>query len=161
MNFQVATLDDVFRNWHFLVEHGVEIEMGPGRHPQSTAVFLYFLGPEGFTYEYSFGVRRIEDEAAWVPRTFDPAEPGSIDMWLGPTTPVPSPSCRSGPASPDRSAGRLMTATTVTGRPRRAGVRHRGHRHRKPRPPAVPRPRRCCCCTGRARASPPPRTGAR
>ena len=45
MNFQVATLDDVFRNWHFLVEHGVEIEMGPGRHPQSTAVFLYFLIP--------------------------------------------------------------------------------------------------------------------
>ncbi len=85
MNFQVASIDDVFRNWHFLQDHGVEIEMGPGRHPQSTAIFLYFLGPEGFTYEYSFGVRRIEDEAAWVPRTFDPAEPGSIDMWLGPT----------------------------------------------------------------------------
>jgi 2,3-dihydroxy-p-cumate/2,3-dihydroxybenzoate 3,4-dioxygenase len=84
MNFQVATIDDVFRNWHFLVEHGVEIEMGPGRHPQSTAIFLYFLGPEGFTYEYSFGVRRIEDDAAWVPRTFDPDEVGSIDMWLGP-----------------------------------------------------------------------------
>ena len=84
MNFQVATIDDVFRNWHFLTGHGVEIEMGPGRHPQSTAIFLYFLGPEGFTYEYSFGVRRIEDDAAWRPRTFDPDEPGSIDMWLGP-----------------------------------------------------------------------------
>ena len=86
MNFQVATIDDVFRNWHFLVDHGVRIEMGPGRHPQSTAVFLYFLGPEGFTYEYSFGVRRIEDDAAWIPRTFDPDEPGSIDMWLGPVS---------------------------------------------------------------------------
>ena len=64
--------------------------MGPGRHPQSTAIFLYFLGPEGFTYEYSFGVRRIEDDAAWVPRVFDPAEPGSIDMWLGPTRRVSS-----------------------------------------------------------------------
>jgi len=85
MNFQVQSIDDVFRNWHFLVDHGVEIEMGPGRHPQSTAVFLYFLGPEGFTYEYSYGVRLITDEAAWRPRTFDPDEPGSIDMWLGPT----------------------------------------------------------------------------
>jgi 2,3-dihydroxy-p-cumate/2,3-dihydroxybenzoate 3,4-dioxygenase len=83
MNFQVAELDDVFRNWHFLVDRGVHIEMGPGRHPQSEAVFLYFLGPEGFTYEYSFGVRRVEDEAGWRPRFFDPAEPGSIDMWLG------------------------------------------------------------------------------
>jgi 2,3-dihydroxy-p-cumate/2,3-dihydroxybenzoate 3,4-dioxygenase len=84
INFQVSSIDDVFRNWHFLVDHGVPIEMGPGRHPQSTAVFLYFLGPEGFTYEYSFGVRRIDDDAAWTPRTFDPTEPGSIDMWLGP-----------------------------------------------------------------------------
>jgi 2,3-dihydroxy-p-cumate/2,3-dihydroxybenzoate 3,4-dioxygenase len=92
MNFQVATIDDLFRNWHFLSNQNVEIEMGPGRHPQSTAVFLYFLGPEGFTYEYSFGVRRIEDEASWVPRTFDPDEPGSIDMWLGPTTrPITQP----------------------------------------------------------------------
>jgi len=84
VNFQVAEIDDVFRNWHFLVDHGVTIEMGPGRHPQSTAVFLYFLGPEGFTYEYSFGVRRIEDDATWTPRYFDPDELGSIDMWLGP-----------------------------------------------------------------------------
>jgi 2,3-dihydroxy-p-cumate/2,3-dihydroxybenzoate 3,4-dioxygenase len=90
MNFQVASIDDLFRNWHFLVDNGVEIEMGPGRHPQSTAIFLYFLGPEGFTYEYSFGVRRIDDDAAWVPRTFDPAEAGSIDMWLGPTRRVSS-----------------------------------------------------------------------
>jgi 2,3-dihydroxy-p-cumate/2,3-dihydroxybenzoate 3,4-dioxygenase len=95
MNFQVASIDDVFRNWHFLVDHGVEIEMGPGRHPQSTAVFLYFLGPESFTYEYSFGVRRIEDDAAWRPRTFDPAEPGSIDTWLGPTArPTTQPQVR-------------------------------------------------------------------
>jgi 2,3-dihydroxy-p-cumate/2,3-dihydroxybenzoate 3,4-dioxygenase len=84
MNFQVASIDDVFRSWHFLLSRNVPIEMGPGRHPQSTAIFLYFLGPEGFTYEYSFGVRRIEDDALWVPRTFDPDEPGSIDMWLGP-----------------------------------------------------------------------------
>jgi 2,3-dihydroxy-p-cumate/2,3-dihydroxybenzoate 3,4-dioxygenase len=90
MNFQVASIDDVFRNWHFLVEHDVEIEMGPGRHPQSTAIFVYFLGPEGFTYEYSFGVRRIEDDSAWVPRTFDPGEAGSIDMWLGPVSRVTS-----------------------------------------------------------------------
>ena len=83
MNFQVAEIDDIFRNWHFLLDNGVEIEMGPGRHPQSTAVFLYFLGPEGFTYEYSWGVRRITDDAAWKPRYFDPGELGSIDMWLG------------------------------------------------------------------------------
>ena len=97
MNFQVATIDDVFRNWHFLVDRGVEIEMGPGRHPQSSAIFLYFLGPEGFTYEYSFGVRRIEDDASWRPRVFDPTEPGSIDMWLGtPSRTISQPQLRTG-----------------------------------------------------------------
>ncbi|MEV6391217.1 VOC family protein [Nocardia xishanensis] len=103
MNFQVESIDDVFRSWHFLQEHDVRIEMGPGRHPQSAAVFLYFLGPEGFTYEYSYGVRRIEDDAAWRPRTFDPDEPGSIDMWLGPVArvstqrPAPRPENHSTP----------------------------------------------------------------
>ncbi len=86
MNFQVQSVDDVMRSWHFLREHGVEIEMGPGRHPQSTAIFLYFKGPEGLTYEYSYGVREITDEQAWRPRCFDPAEPDSIDLWRGPTT---------------------------------------------------------------------------
>ena len=33
MNFQVETIDDVFRNWHFLVYRDVEIEMGPGGIP--------------------------------------------------------------------------------------------------------------------------------
>ena len=42
INFQVASIDDIMRSWHFLQDNGVEIEMGPGRYPQSTAVFLYF-----------------------------------------------------------------------------------------------------------------------
>ena len=104
MNFQVAEIDDIFRNWHFLLDHGVTIEMGPGRHPQSTAVFLYFLGPEGFTYEYSFGVRRIEDDAAWTPRYFDPDELGSIDMWLGAARPHRLPA----PARPPPAGQRIV-----------------------------------------------------
>ncbi|MDT0183967.1 VOC family protein [Microbacterium sp. ARD31] len=84
INFQVESIDDVMRSWNFLLEQGVEIEQGPGRHPQSTAIFLYFKGPEGLTYEYSYGVRRIEDDN-WVPRYFDPDHPKSIDMWGGPT----------------------------------------------------------------------------
>lgn len=85
INFQVETLDDLMRNWRFLQANDVEIEQGPGRHPQSGAIFVYFQGPEGLTYEYSYDVRRIEDDDAWTARYFDPAEPGSIDMWGGPT----------------------------------------------------------------------------
>lgn len=85
INFQVDSIDDVMRSWNFLLEQGVEIEQGPGRHPQSTAIFIYFKGPEGLTYEYSYGVRLIEDDDAWQPRTFDPLHPKSIDMWGGTT----------------------------------------------------------------------------
>lgn len=84
INFQVESLDDVMRSWHFLESHGVYIAQGPGRHPQSGAVFIYFQGPEGLTYEYSYGVRRIEDDDAWTVRYFDPALPNSVDMWAGP-----------------------------------------------------------------------------
>ncbi len=84
INFQVDTIDDVMRSWHFLVNNGVEIVQGPGRHPQSTAIFLYFKGPEGLTYEYSYGVQRIENDEEWTVRYFDPELPGSIDMWGGP-----------------------------------------------------------------------------
>jgi len=85
INFQVRTLDDVMRNWRFLQQNDVHILHGPGRHPTSTAIFVYFLGPDDLTYEYSFGVQLIEDDAAWRPRMFELQEPGSIDMWLGPT----------------------------------------------------------------------------
>jgi 2,3-dihydroxy-p-cumate/2,3-dihydroxybenzoate 3,4-dioxygenase len=88
IDFQVASLDDVFRNWHFLEEQGVEILMGPGRHPTSGSVFVYFRGPEGLTYEYATGTRLIEDESAWKPRVFDPDQPTSIDMWRGQITPL-------------------------------------------------------------------------
>ena len=83
INFQVESLDDLMRSWRFLERENVEIEMGPGRHPTSTAIFIYFKGPEGLTYEYSFGVQLITDDS-WVARHFDPTVSASIDMWGGP-----------------------------------------------------------------------------
>ena len=80
INFQVASIDDVMRSWYFMQENNVEIAFGPGRHPTSTAVFLYYYGPDRVIWEYSFGVRLIEDEANYVPRQF-PWEKRSLCMW--------------------------------------------------------------------------------
>ena len=74
VNHQVAGVDDVMRAYYFLRERGVRIVFGPGRHPTSSAIFLYFEGPDGMVYEYSTGVRLIEDEAGHRPRQF-PFEP--------------------------------------------------------------------------------------
>ena len=60
----------------------MKIVFGPGRHPTSGAVFLYFEGPDGMVFEYSTGVRSIapEQEADYRPRQF-PALPSSFCMW--------------------------------------------------------------------------------
>ena len=82
INHQVAGIDDVMRAFYVLQEKGVRILFGPGRHPTSGAVFLYFVGPDDMIYEYSTGVRLItaEDERTYRPRTF-PAVPSSFCMW--------------------------------------------------------------------------------
>ena len=80
VNHQVASIDDVMRAWYFLRERDVRIVFGPGRHPTSAAVFLYFEGPDGMVYEYSTGVRMIDDEASYRPRQF-PFEPESFCLW--------------------------------------------------------------------------------
>jgi 2,3-dihydroxy-p-cumate/2,3-dihydroxybenzoate 3,4-dioxygenase len=82
INHQVEDIDDVMRSYYFLREQGVNIVFGPGRHPTSSAVFLYFEGPDRMVYEYSVGVKHIlpEEEASYRPRQF-PFAPESICMW--------------------------------------------------------------------------------
>src|SRR5699024_1535575 len=45
INHQVESIDDIMRSWYFLLEKGIKITFGPGRHPTSSAMFLYFEGP--------------------------------------------------------------------------------------------------------------------
>jgi len=68
INHQVETGDDVMRSLHFLNERKINITFGPGRHPSSSAKFLYFEGPDGMVFEYSSGVRSIGDELLYRER---------------------------------------------------------------------------------------------
>ncbi len=82
INHQVEDVDDIMRSYYFLKEKGVKIVFGPGRHPLSSAVMLYFEGPDRMVYEYSVGVKHIlpADEATYRPRQF-PFESESFCMW--------------------------------------------------------------------------------
>jgi 2,3-dihydroxy-p-cumate/2,3-dihydroxybenzoate 3,4-dioxygenase len=82
INHQVEDIDDVMRSYYFLKEKGVRIVYGPGRHPISTAMMVYFAGPDGLTYEYSVGVKHIqpEEEATYRPRQFS-TDRFNGDMW--------------------------------------------------------------------------------
>ncbi len=80
INHQVESFDDIMRSYYFLREQNVRIRFGPGRHPTSGAVFLYFEGPDGMIFEYSCGVRMITDEAGYRPRQF-PVANTSFCAW--------------------------------------------------------------------------------
>ena len=82
INHQVESIDDLMRAWYLLQKLGVRIVFGPGRHPTSGAMFLYFEGPDGMIYEYSTGVRHItkEQEVGYQPRQF-PAINTSFCAW--------------------------------------------------------------------------------
>jgi len=75
INHQVESGDDVMRSFRFLTERQIRIVFGPGRHPTSSAKFLYFEGPDGMVFEYSSGVKMIAEELLYRERqlTFDPA----------------------------------------------------------------------------------------
>lgn len=80
VNCQVSSFEDIMRSLYFLKDRNVKIVFGPGRHPTSGAMFLYFQGPDDIVYEYSSGVRRITDEAGHEPRKF-PFASSSFCMW--------------------------------------------------------------------------------
>jgi 2,3-dihydroxy-p-cumate/2,3-dihydroxybenzoate 3,4-dioxygenase len=80
INHQVATGDDVMRSFHFLSERRVPMVFGPGRHPTSSARFLYFEGPDGMVFEYSSGVREIADELLYREHQL-PFDPKGFCEW--------------------------------------------------------------------------------
>lgn len=80
VNFMVSEIDDIGRALNRLRKNDVPIVFGPGRHPPSGSVFLYFLDPDGLTLEYSYGMEEFPDFEAREPRVL-PAVPESLDTW--------------------------------------------------------------------------------
>ena len=86
VNFMVTEVDDIGRAiWRFNTE-AVPIVNGPGRHPPSGSLFLYFLDPDGLTLEYSFGMEEFPETGARKPRMLEPIR-ASFDYWGAPVDP--------------------------------------------------------------------------
>jgi 2,3-dihydroxy-p-cumate/2,3-dihydroxybenzoate 3,4-dioxygenase len=78
----VSAIDDIGIAINRFKRAGVPIVFGPGRHPASESVFLYFLDPDGLTLEYSFGMEEFPEVSPREPRVLPPV-PESIDGWGG------------------------------------------------------------------------------
>ena len=86
VNFMVTEVDDIGRAIWRLGKAGVPIVNGPGRHPPSGSMFLYYLDPDGLTLEYSFGMEEFPEVAPRKPRVLEPIGE-SFDYWGAPTDP--------------------------------------------------------------------------
>lgn len=82
INFMVSEIDDIGRARNRLLDEGVEIVFGPGRHKPSGSVFLYFLDPDGMTAEFSFGMEEFPVEGAREPRMLENSLT-TMDLWGG------------------------------------------------------------------------------
>ena len=80
VNFMVTDIDDIGRALHRARKMNVPVVFGPGRHPPSESIFLYFLDPDGMTLEYSFGMEEFPEVAPREPRRL-PLALESIDYW--------------------------------------------------------------------------------
>ena len=86
VNFMVTEVDDIGRAiWRFN-QAQVPIVNGPGRHPPSGSMFLYFLDPDGLTLEYSFGMEEFPETGARKHRVLEPIR-ASFDYWGAPVDP--------------------------------------------------------------------------
>lgn len=83
VNFMVTDIDDIGRAIGRFNRKDVKIAWGPGRHPPSGSIFLYYLDPDGMTVEYSFGMEEFPENGAREPRLLLPL-PENIDYWDAP-----------------------------------------------------------------------------
>ena len=86
VNFMVTEVDDIGRAIWRLNREQVPIVNGPGRHPPSGSMFLYFLDPDGMTLEYSFGMEEFPEVAPRRARILEPIRE-SFDYWGAPVDP--------------------------------------------------------------------------
>lgn len=86
INFMVSEVDDIGKALWRCQAANIPVVHGPGRHPPSGSMFLYFLDPDGLTVEYSFGMEMFPEEAPRKPRRLEPRL-SSLDFWGSPIDP--------------------------------------------------------------------------
>jgi catechol 2,3-dioxygenase-like lactoylglutathione lyase family enzyme len=79
--------EDIRRAGDKLLLHDREFLWGPGHHGIGDNYFSYFYDPAGAVVEYSADIQRIEDDAAYRPRTW-PDEPRTVNRWGNPEPPA-------------------------------------------------------------------------
>ena len=70
MAFTVRDVHEVFGGGMHMSRAGWTTELGPGRHPISSAIFWYLESPAGALWEYYTDEDELDER--WKPRDFTP-----------------------------------------------------------------------------------------
>lgn len=84
--WQVDDWSFIARTGDHLMRSGKQFLWGPGHHGIGDNYFCYFLDDDGVIVEYSAGITRIENEAAYEPAVW-PDSPLSVNRWGNPPPP--------------------------------------------------------------------------
>lgn len=77
--FDVTDVDDLMRGLARMMQEGVTLNWGPGRHTAGNNTFSYYLTPNGTAVEYTSDLEDV-DEDTWEAKTY-PMSPGITDQW--------------------------------------------------------------------------------
>lgn len=77
--FDVTSVDEMMRGLARMIEKGVPLQWGPGRHTAGNNTFSYYLTPNGNAVEYTSDLEEV-DEETWQPTTYE-ASPSITDQW--------------------------------------------------------------------------------
>lgn len=84
--WQIEDFSAIGRTGDHLMRNDKTFLWGPGHHGIGDNYFCYFLDDDGVIVEYSANIMRVENEDAYVPRTW-PDEPLSVNRWGNPPPP--------------------------------------------------------------------------
>jgi len=73
---QVEDRRDLGAAWDRCLTTGQHFEMTIGMHPNDLMFSFYVKSPSGFSVEFGWGGREIDDEAAWKIELYD-----TLDNW--------------------------------------------------------------------------------
>lgn len=80
VSFEMRGIDEFMRASGRVMRSGRQQLWGPGRHGAGDNTFTYFLDETGNVVEYTTELELVEDEDAWVVRTFE-ATDEAADQW--------------------------------------------------------------------------------
>jgi len=109
--FTVRDIHEVFGGGLHFSRKGWETQLGPGRHPVSSAYFWYFKNPAGGLIEYYADEDQLTAE--WQPREFEPGPTvfaeWAVDGGLDGNTRPPEERRRAARQVPDREEMKTLT----------------------------------------------------